>query len=63
MSLSLQFLSALTHYAFLNEIYQPEGHFYGVDLCKAYPPNFKTGVYVLVSTDSFFNQFKTSRMH
>ena len=26
MSLSLQFLSALIQYAFLNEIYQPEGH-------------------------------------
>ena len=26
MSLSLQFLSALIQYAFLKEIYQPEGH-------------------------------------
>ena len=34
------------------------GTFYGVDLCKAYPPNFKTGVYVIVSTDSFSTDLK-----
>ena len=53
--------------AVLNEIYQPEGHLLCGLLMQTIPSKFQDGCmfikFVIASTDSSFNQFKTSRMH